>query len=274
MAVTSIELVEQAAAQLRRAAQTRTPCPPLRDLVGSATDIDLGYAIQERNTALDLQSGRRVSGRKIGLTSAAVQAQIGVDQPDFGTLFVDMEFGDGVEVPAERLLQPRAEAEVALVLESDLNRAPHGFAEIVRATAFALPAIEIVDSRIAGWDIRLLDTVADNASCGLYVLGGRPVPLSAVNLRTVTMTMQVNDVETSAGNGAACLGHPLHAARWLADTLCARGIPLRAGDVIMTGALGPMRPIAPGDRVVADMGALGTVTTVLSKGSQWNEGSE
>ncbi len=258
-------LVEDAAARLREAQRTRTAIPPLRALVGRDDDIDTGYAIQEANTRLHLEAGRRVSGRKIGLTSPAVQAQLGVDQPDFGTLFVDMEFGDGVELPAERLLQPRAEAEVALVIERDLDRAPHGFAEIIRAVAFALPAIEVVDSRIAGWDIRFLDTVADNASSGLYVLGGRPVPLSAVDLRSVAMVMRINGDEVSSGSGASCLGHPLHAARWLADTLCGRGIPLRAGDVVMTGALGPMRAIAPGDEVIADLGALGTVSTVLSK---------
>lgn len=258
-------LIEQAAERLRTATETATPCPPVRDLVGSATDVDAGYAIQQVNTDRDLAAGRRVAGRKIGLTSPAVQAQLGVDRPDFGTLFVDMEYGDGVEIPAGRLLQPRAEAEVALVIEHDLDRAPHGFAEIVRAVAFALPAIEVVDSRIAGWDIRFVDTVADNASCGVYVLGGRPVPLTAVDLRAITMVMHVNGVESSTGGGAACLGHPLQAARWLADTLCERGTPLRAGDVVMTGALGPMRPIVAGDGVVAELGALGTVSTVLTK---------
>jgi 2-keto-4-pentenoate hydratase len=111
----------------------------------------------------------------------------------------------------------------------------------------------------------MLDTVADNASCGLYVIGGRPVPLQAVDLRAVPMTMSVNGVEVSSGSGAACLGHPLHAARWLADTLCARGIALRAGDVVMTGALGPMRPVAAGDAVVADLGPLGVVSTTFAK---------
>jgi 2-keto-4-pentenoate hydratase len=261
------DLIERAAAQLRRAAETGTPCAPLRELVGSATDIDAGYAIQQVNSDRAVAAGRRVSGRKIGLTSKAVQQQLGVDQPDFGTLFVDTEYGEGAEVPSERLLQPRAEAEVALVIDRDLDNAPHGFAEIIRATAFALPAIELVDSRIAGWDIRFLDTVADNASSGLYVLGGRPVPLAAVDLRLIPMRMQLNGIEVSTGNGAACLGHPLHAARWLADTSCTRGIPLRAGDVVMTGALGPMKPIAPGDEVTADLGPLGTVSTVLSKGA-------
>ena len=171
------ELLEQAARQLRTAATSSTVCAPVRDIVGTATDIDAGYAIQQINTDLDIAAGRRVSGRKIGVTSKAVQEQIGVDQPDFGTLFADMEFGDGIELPADRLLQPRAEAEVALVLEHDLDKGEHSFADIIRATAFALPSIEVVDSRIGGWDIRIVDTVADNASCGLYVLGGKPVAL-------------------------------------------------------------------------------------------------
>ncbi|MYG98216.1 MAG: 2-keto-4-pentenoate hydratase, partial [Acidimicrobiaceae bacterium] len=121
--------------------------------------------------------------------------------------------------------------------------------------------IEVVDSRVAGWDIRIVDTVADNASCGVYVLGGRPVPLDRVDLRAVPMSLRIDGEEVSTGEGAACLGHPLHAARWLADTMCARGTPLKAGDVVMTGALGPMRPLLGGETVVADLGDLGAVTT-------------
>ncbi len=259
----SEELIAEAAAQLRKAAEAGKPCSPIRDVVGTATDIDVGYAIQEVNTALAIDSGRRVSGRKIGITSQAVMDQIGVDQPDFGTLFVDMEFGDGVPIPAERLLQPRAEAEVALVLEHDLDKGEHSFADIISATAYVLPSIEVVDSRVADWNITIVDTVADNASCGLYVLGGRPMPLDRVDLRTIPMSMSINGEEVSTGVGAACLGHPLHAARWLADTMCARGIPLRAGDVLMTGALGPMKPMAPGDTLTASFGELGTVTTEI-----------
>ncbi len=257
-------LIEQAAAQLRDATATAVTCGNVRDVVGTATDVDVGYAIQQLNTDLDIAAGRRVSGRKIGVTSKAVQEQIGVDQPDFGTLFVDMEFGDGVEIPGGRLLQPRAEAEVALVLEHDLDKGEHSFADIINATAYALPSIEIVDSRIEGWDIRIVDTVADNASCGLYVIGGRPVRLSDVDLRTIPMTMSIDGTEVSTGSGAACLGHPLHAARWLADTMCARNTQLRAGDVVMTGALGPMQAIAAGQTVTAGFGDLGTVTTHLA----------
>ena len=248
---------------LRKAAESGVPCAPVRAILGTSDDIDVAYAVQDHNTVRAVASGRRISGRKIGVTSKAVMEQIGVDQPDFGTLFVDMEYGDGVEIEAGRLLQPRAEAEVTIVLEHDLDRGEHSFNDVIAATAYALPSIEIVDSRVADWDIRIVDTVADNASCGVYVLGGRPVPLDRVDLRAVPMSMRIDGVEASTGQGAACLGHPLHAARWLADTMCARGTPLKAGDVVMTGALGPMRPLSGGETVVADLGELGTVVTYL-----------
>ncbi len=257
------QLIKAAADQLRQAAESGVACDPVRDVLGTGTDIDIGYAVQEFNTNADIARGRRVVGRKIGVTSRAVMDQIGVDQPDFGTLFVDMEYGDGVPIPADRLLQPRAEGEVALVLEHDLDRGEHSFADIINATAYALPSIEIVDSRIAEWNIRIVDTVADNASCGVYVLGGSPVPLSALDLRTVPMRMDFDGETVSEGIGAACLGHPLHSARWLADELSRRGIPLRAGEVLMTGALGPMKPLLPGVEVSCDFGPLGTVTTRL-----------
>jgi 2-keto-4-pentenoate hydratase len=256
-----IALIEEAAERLRKADAACAAIPPVRDLLGTSTDIDAAYAVQQINTDRWISAGRRVSGRKIGVTSKAVQQQVGVDRPDFGTLFADTEYGDGVEIEATRLIQPRAEAEVALVLERDLDSPPHGFAEVIRAVAFALPAIEVVDSRIERWDISIVDTVADNASCGLYVVGSRPVPLSAFDARTVPMRMTLDGEEVSTGIGAACLGNPVHAARWLADTMSERGIPLRAGDVIMTGALGPMVPLGPGQELVAEFGDLGRVTT-------------
>jgi 2-keto-4-pentenoate hydratase len=264
MKVAETSPIDEVADALWAADRSRTPIPPVHDRLGTTTDLDVAYAVQQRNTDRSVAEGRKISGRKIGVTSKAVQAQIGVDQPDFGTLFTDTEFGDGVEIPASRLIQPRAEAEIALVLERDLDDAPHGFAQVMRAVAFALPAIEVVDSRIQDWKIGIVDTVADNASCGLYVIGSRPVPLFNVDLRTVTMSMSVNGAEVSTGVGAACLGNPLHAARWLADTLCGRGIPLRAGDVLMTGALGPMQALRTGDEVVTTIDGLGTVTTRLT----------
>jgi 2-keto-4-pentenoate hydratase len=261
--VSADQLIERAADVLREAVVRREPCAPIRTIVGTSTDIDVGYAIQQRNTSHDVAEGRRVCGRKIGVTSKAVMRQVGVDQPDFGTLFADMEFGDGVPLPAARLIQPRAEAEVALVLEHDLDKGTHTFNDIIGATAYALPAIEVVDSRIARWDISIVDTIADNASCGLYVLGGRPVRLGRLDLRTVPMSMSINEAVVSTGIGHACLGHPLHAARWLADTMSQRGTPLRSGDVVLTGALGPMQPIRPGDLVEATFGDLGRVTTAI-----------
>ncbi len=260
---------QQLADALYDASKNRKVIAPLRETSGlSETDVVSGYAVQNLNTQRAIAEGRRVTGRKIGLTSVAVQQQLGVDQPDFGCLFDDMEFSEGIEIPMSRLIQPKAEAEVAIVLDRDLPAGRHhSFADIIRATAFALPAIEIVDSRIADWNIKFLDTVADNASSGLYVLGGRPMPLSAVDVRAIPMSMSVNGTEVSTGGGAACLGHPLNAARWLANALSARGVDLFAGDVIMTGALGPMKPIAAGDTIVADFGPLGSVTTMMSKES-------
>jgi 2-keto-4-pentenoate hydratase len=256
-------LIERVADALWEAEVGGVAIAPVRDVLGTSTDIDAAYTIQQINTERKVARGSRISGRKIGVTSKAVQDQIGVDSPDFGTLFADTEYGDGIDIPASRLIQPRAEGEVALVLERDLDNAPHGFTEVVRAVAFALPSIEVVDSRIANWQISIVDTVADNASCGVYVVGSRPVPLRKFDVITVPMSMRVNGEELSSGVGAACLGNPLHAARWLADVLCQRGIPLRAGDVVMTGALGPLRPVAAGDELIASFGPLGTVRTRL-----------
>lgn len=258
-------LITKAANLLRAAAETNTPVAPLRNLFGSDTDVEMAYAVQSFNTDADIANGRRVAGRKIGLTAESVQKQLGVDSPDFGTLFTDMCFADGIDIPAGRLIQPRAEAEIAFVLEHDLDKGMHCAVDIINATAYVLPSLEIVDSRIENWDIRMADTVADNASCGVYVVGSRPVLLAEVNLRDIPMAMQVNGSEVSTGLGAACLGNPIHAAVWLADVMSQRGTPLRAGECIMSGALGPMVPVQEGDSVFADLGALGTVSTKLGK---------
>jgi 2-keto-4-pentenoate hydratase len=172
---------------------------------------------------------------------------------------------DGGEVPVGRLLQPKVEAEVALVLGRDLPERECTVVDVLRAVDFALPALEIVDSRVRNWEISLVDTVADNASCGLYVLGATPVPLTAVDLRTVTMTMTRGGETVSEGTGADCLGSPLTAAVWLASALAERGDPLRAGDLVLTGALGPMTPAAPGDAFEARISDLGSVRVRFAK---------
>lgn len=265
----------QAADLLWSAAERRQPCPPVRDAIARVAGADAGtdavalaYAIQQHNTARALSQGRRLVGRKIGLTSTAVQRQLGVDQPDFGALFADMARQDGAEIDCNDVLQPKAEAEVALVLERDLTAQVHTVADVIRATAFALPAIEIVGSRIAGWDIRLTDTIADNASSGLFVLGTRPVPLAALDLVSCGMSMELAGEPVSVGAGAACLGNPLNAAVWLANTMSRVGAPLRAGDVILTGALGPMVPVQPGHVLTARIEGLGAVTAAFRPAQQ------
>ena len=246
----------------------RTPCPPLGDkiieMAGTDDPIVTAYAVQQCNTTRRLSAGGRLVGRKIGLTSLAVQKQLGVDAPDFGMLFADMAVGDGEEIAIARTLQPKAEAEIALVLERDLTFEHHTFADLISAIAYALPAIEIVGSRIANWNIKLTDTIADNASSGLFVLGSRPVRLGAFDLTACTMTMECDGQTVSQGSGAACLGNPLNAAVWLANMMVRIGSPLKAGDVVMTGALGPMVVVSPGDRFTARIEGLGDVRAVFS----------
>lgn len=261
----SPDAIAEAATALRTAADTGIPCAPIRDIIGENASMEVAYAVQQANLDLATSEGRRISGRKIGLTAVSVQKQLGVDKPDFGTLFADMAYADGVEVDSERLIQPKVEAEVALVLGETLDLGTHTVHDIIAATAFALPALEIVDSRIADWNIRFVDTVADNASSGLYSVGSQPLALSEFDVRQVPMTLTVNGQKVSTGHGSACLGNPLQAAVWLADMLSSIGTPLQAGDVVLTGALGPMAEVKPGDEVTADLGPLGTVTSSFSR---------
>jgi 2-keto-4-pentenoate hydratase len=252
------DVVAAAVARLAEALDTGIPCAPVRDLIGT-DDLPAAYAVQQGLVQRRLAAGAAVVGRKIGATSEAVQRQLGVDQPDFGYLLDEMDAShgaDGDPISMRSLLQPRVEAEVAFVLSADIAPAHEDeiTIEAVRAAVeVALPALEIVDSRIADWAIGFTDTVADNASSGLFVIGREGRPLSDLEPRDVVMSLTVNDEERSAGTGSACLGDPLEALRWLAIQAYRFGDPLRAGHLILSGALGPFVPFAPGDRVAASI---------------------
>lgn len=232
------------------------PVAPLRDGL-DPLDVDGAYAVQALNTERWAKAGRRIVGRKIGLTSKAVQTQLGVDQPDFGVLFDDMQIPDGGVLSAGRAIQPKAEAEIAFVMARDLRDVDATPETVAAAIDHVVAAIEIVDSRIENWKITFADTVADNGSSAFFVLGSESRSLAGLDLYTCGMALEVNGAVASVGAGAACLGHPLIAAAWLARTLAERGEALRAGDVVLTGALGPMVALKSGDEIVAKIGGLG-----------------
>lgn len=253
------QLNQELAKQLREAHITRKPCNPLREKIG-VTDLDTAYAIQQINTAWAVENGASIIGRKIGLTSKAVQTQLGVDQPDFGTLLNTMEVMNGDSISVKELLQPKAEAEIAFILKKDLNDPNLSTAQLLSAIDFAVASIEIVGSRVANWDIKITDTIADNASASHFVIGHRPVKLEHLDLVNCRMEMSKNGAVVAQGNGAACLGSPINAALWLARTSCRLGVPLSAGEVILSGALGPMTDVKAGDALEAKFDGLGTVS--------------
>lgn len=249
--------VDQIAAELN-AAYSGALIAPLRTRLPEGA-LEMAYAIQQAQIRRWCEAGRRPVGRKIGLTSPAVQQQLGVAEPDFGQLFADMVYGSGEGVPMSRLQQPKAEAEIALILGRDLDVPDATVADVIAAVDWVLPALEIVGSRIEGWDINIVDTVADNASSGVLVLGGPARHLSGLDLVGCRMSLHRNGELVSKGQGADCLGGPLNAAAWLARRSRDFGHPLRAGELILTGALGPMVPVQGGDRVSADIEGIGSV---------------
>ncbi len=234
-------------------------CEPL-----TARSLDLtlrdAYTVSEINLKRRLeQENARIIGKKIGLTSRAVQKQLGVNEPDFGYLTSDMNVPLGETVSLAALLQPRVEGEVAFVLKRDLAGPGLTVADVIRANDFVLPCIEIIDSRVKDWKIKIQDTVADNASSALLVLGTEPRSLRERDLRLAGMALRVDGEVLSAGSGAACLDHPCLAVAWLANKLGEFGTGLKAGEVILSGAFGPVVPISGDTHVEVEISGLGRV---------------
>ena len=235
-------------------------CCPVEPLTSRHPGLTLAdaYAVQQALNAHRLAAGERPIGHKIGVTSEAVMNLLGVDQPDFGTLFDALLYRDGGVVAAATLIQPKAEAEIAFRLKHDLRGPGVTAGDVLVATDRVFACFEIVDSRIRDWKIRIQDTVADNASCGVFVLNEHGVDPREVDLLACPMSMEKNGVVVATGTGAATMGSPLEAVAWLANALGRLDVTLRAGEIVLSGALGAMVPVAAGDRLHASIAGIGT----------------
>ena len=258
--MTSDDTQARAAKLLLDAYSSRTPVAPLTATFDGLTIQD-AYEIQLTQIETLVQAGRTVKGMKVGLTSAAMQNLLGVRQPDFGHLLDDFFFLEHEPIPlGSRFLQPRVEPEVAFVLKKTLSGPGVTVHEAIAAVDFVLPALEIVDSRIADWKITVVDTVADNASSGGLVLGSTPTALQDVDLRLGGCVFRRNGQVVGTGAGGAVLGSPISSLVWLANTVGALGTALEAGWVVLPGAITAMQPVAPGDTFTATFSGLGSVT--------------
>lgn len=223
--------------------------------------VEDAYHVSLRMVQRRIADGETIVGKKIGVTSKAVMNMLNVHQPDFGYLTDKMVYGNGEEMPiSEQLIAPKAEGEIAFVLKHDLNGPGVTAADVLRATDFVMPCFEIVDSRIKDWKIKIQDTVADNASCGLLVLGDKRVDPRKLDLSTVGMVVEKNGDLLSTGAGAAALGSPVNCIVWLANTLGRLGVSLKAGEVILSGSLVPLEPVVAGDYMRVSIGGIGSAS--------------
>ena len=242
--------------QLFDALTTRVVVDPLTDAHPGMT-LEDAYHVQQRLLARRLEGGGKVVGKKIGVTSKVVMDMLNVHQPDFGYLLDGMIYNEGEAIPMATLIQPRAEGEIAFVLKRDLQGPGVSNADVLRATEGVMACFEIVDSRIRDWKIKIQDTVADNASCGVFVLGDKLVDPRRVDLSTCGMVLEKNGEIAGLGAGAAALGSPVNAMAWLANTLGRLGIPLKAGEVILSGSLAALIPVKAGDSLRMAIGGIG-----------------
>ncbi len=256
----SDDLIQQYGDQLYEAMINKKPIRPLTETHPDMS-LETAYQISLHMLERRLAAGEKVIGKKIGLTSLAVQTMLGVDQPDFGYLTDAMAFSQGQDMPiSERLMQPRAEGEIAFILKKDLLGPGITNADVMAATDCVIPCFEVVDSRVENWQIKIQDTIADNASCGLFVLGDKAVSPRKVDLMTCGMVVEKNGQLLSTGAGAAALGSPLNCVTWLANKLGEFGMPLKAGEVILSGSLVPLEPVKAGDFMSVSIGGIGNAS--------------
>ena len=251
--------IEKYGDELYEALVNRKAVAPLTDREADIT-IEDAYQIQQRMIQRRLDTGETIIGKKIGVTSKVVMDMLKVDQPDFGMMTSGMVFNEGEAIDTSTMIAPRAEAEVAFVLKSDLQGPGVTAADVLRATECVVPCFEIVDSRIQDWKIKIQDTVADNASCGLFILGDQAVSPRQVDLVTCGMVVEKNGQQISTGAGAAALGSPVNCVAWLANTLGHFGIGLKAGEVILSGSLVPLEPVKAGDFMRVEIGGIGSAS--------------
>jgi len=254
----SDDLRRTVADALRDAERDRSPIPPLRE---SWPEIDVvdSYEIQLLNIRRRLAVGTRVNGHKVGLSSKAMQEMMGVDEPDYGHLLSDMEVGHGESVPASRYCYPRVEVEVGFVLGETLPGKGCTEEDVIRATEYVAPAIELIDSRVVDWNIKIADTIADNASSAGYVLGPERVRPEDIDLKAIEAVLVRNGEKVAEGRSDAVLGNPVTAVAWLADKVAGFGVTLEAGHVILPGSVHRAIDVRPGDEFVADFDGLGSV---------------
>jgi 2-keto-4-pentenoate hydratase len=254
--------IELITTELIRAENSQMPVTPLSERV-STLNVRDAYHIQLKVIEKKIEEGHEIIGKKVGLTSAAMQQMLGVDEPDYGHLLDNMRISDGEKVKISEFISPKVEAEIGFILDKDLVGPNVNYLDVLMATKYVVPTIEIIDSRISDWKIRLEDTVADNGSSARVVVGNKLSTIEGFNLRTQGMVLYKNDEMVATGAGTAALGHPAKAVAWLANKLHEFGIHLKAGELILPGALSGAVPVKEGDKISAHFGLLGTVSVTF-----------
>lgn len=254
----TLKQISEAAQSLHTSSQDLQPIAPLTDTFPDIT-VEEAYQVQTINIENRLKTGGRIVGKKIGLTSPAMQEMLGVNEPDYGQLLEDMLIYQGVSFDASRLIKPRIEGEIAFVMEKDIAGPGITPTEVIRATAGVAPSLEIIDSRVKDWRIKIQDTVADNASAAAFVVGANLTPINGIDLRHVGFVLTKNGQLAGTGAGAAVLGNPVQAVAWLINKMGEMGVGVKAGEIILSGAASAAVPIASGDAIHLVVDRLGEV---------------